>query len=161
FQSDGLHLSSADCAGLLAKLAREGRAGEDRYLAGGCVAQLEERFAKVLGKERAVFVPTGTLANHLALRCLAGTRSRVLVQAESHIYRDSVDCVQTLSHLNLIPLAPDKGTVPVAAVEEAYGRAMDRPYPVPVGVISLENPVRRKLGEAFDLGEMKKIAAFA
>jgi threonine aldolase len=51
--------------------------------------------------------------------------------------------------------------VPFGEVEEAYRRATDRPYPLQVGVISLESPVRRKLGEAFDLDEMKKIAVFA
>ena len=94
-----------------------------------------------------MFVPTGTLANHLAIRCQAGGKSRVLVQAESHVYRDSLDCVPTLSHLNLVPLAADKATVPVGEVEEAYRRATDRPFPLQVGVISLESPVRRKLGE--------------
>ena len=73
-----------------------GRAAADTYLNSGCVAELETRFAKLLGKERAVFVPTGTLANHLALRCLAGGKSRVFVPAESHIYNDSSDCVPVL-----------------------------------------------------------------
>jgi threonine aldolase len=161
FLSDGLHLSPAEYSRLLTKLARDGHAGVDRYLAGGCVAELEARFAKVLGKERAVFVPTGTLANHLALRCQARDRTRVLVQAESHIYCDSLDCVSTLSHLNLIPLAAGRATFTLAEAEEAHRRAANGPFPLQVGVISIESPVRRKLGEAFDYEEMKRIAAFA
>jgi threonine aldolase len=161
FFSDGLMLSPAEYTQLLAKLVKDGRAAPDVYQSGGCVAELEARFAKLLGKERAVFVATGTLANHLAIRCQAGGKSRVLVQAESHIYRDSLDCVQTLSHLNLVPLAADKATVPLAEVEDAHRRAAAGVFPLKVGVISLECPVRRKQGEAFDLNEMKKIAAFA
>jgi threonine aldolase len=44
----------------------------------------------VLGKEQAMFMPTGTLANHLAVRALAGGPSRVIVQNESHLYRPFV-----------------------------------------------------------------------
>jgi threonine aldolase len=161
FLSDGLMLSSAQYAELLAKLARDGRAGADSYLGGGAVAALEARFARLLGKEQALFVPTGTLANHLAIRCQAGRKSRVLVQAESHVYRDCLDCIQTLSHLNLVPLAADRATIPLTEVEEAHRRAAARPFPLQVGVISLECPVRRKYGEVFDLKEMQRIAAFA
>jgi threonine aldolase len=159
--SDGLNLSSAEYSALLSKLAQEKRAERDRYEAGGCVAELEARFAKLLGKEQAVFVPTGTLANHLAIRCQAGGKSRVLVQAESHVYRDTLDCVQTLSHLNLVPLAPGKATVPLSEIEEAYRQARSGPFPLQVGVISLECPVRRRSGEAVDLEELRRISSFA
>lgn len=161
FLSDGLPLSSADYARLLARLAEEGRAGADVYLDGGSVAGLEARFAKLLGKERAVFVPTGTLANHLALRCLAGQKSRVFVPAESHIYNDSSDCVEVLSHLNLVPLGAGRATFTVGEVEEAYKRATSGPFPLQVGAIAVECPVRRKTGEVFDYEEMKRVADFA
>ena len=64
-----------------------------------------------LGKERGVFLPTGTLANHLALRLHAHGGSRVLVQRESHVYADSGDCAQVLSNVNLVPRARIKGCV--------------------------------------------------
>jgi threonine aldolase len=133
----------------------------DSYLTGGSVAELEARFAQILGKERAVFVPTGTLANHLAIRRLTGSKTRTLVQAESHIYNDSLDCVQMLSHLNLVPLASGQATFTRDQVEEACKRATDGPFPTPVGAIAIECPVRRRYGETFDYEEMKRIAAFA
>ncbi|HEX6099631.1 MAG TPA: aminotransferase class I/II-fold pyridoxal phosphate-dependent enzyme [Thermoanaerobaculia bacterium] len=160
FSGDGLSLSPPEYARLLVKLAAED-GHRDNYMAGGVVETLEKRFAQVLGKERAVFVPTGTLANHLAIRNLAPAKTRVLVQAESHIYNDSLDCVQVLSHLNLVPLAPGQATFPLGQVEEACKRAMERPYPIRVGAMSIECPVRRKDGEAFDHEEMKRIARFA
>ena len=99
FLGDGIGLAPLDYAELLAKLAKHGMAKIDAYSYGGAVEELERQFAKILGKEGAVFVATGTLANNLALRLLSCGKSRVLVQAESHIYNDSYDCVQTLSHL--------------------------------------------------------------
>jgi threonine aldolase len=93
---DGVHLSPPDYARLLATLTADG-AKTDSYLKGGAVEELEGRFAKLLGKERALFFPTGTLANHMAVRLLAGERRHVLVQEESHLYRDEGDCAQALS----------------------------------------------------------------
>jgi threonine aldolase len=161
FVGDGPVLSPAEYGELLVKLAQSDRANNDLYLKGGAVEELESRFAAELGKERAIFVPTGTLANHLAVRRLAGERSRVLVQAESHLYCDAYDCAQTLSHLNLVPLVGGRATYTVVEVEEACNRAKDGPHPVPVGALSIECPVRRRLGELFDFDEMKRITAFA
>jgi threonine aldolase len=161
FLTDGLRLSPRDYTQLLMRLEQAGKIRPDSYLAGGTVEELEKRFTQILGKERAVFVPTGTLANHLAIRRLAGGKSRALVQAESHIYNDSLDCVQTLSHLNLVPLASGQATFTLGQVEEACKRATDGPFPTPVGVIAIECPVRRRQGETFDYEEMQRIAAVA
>jgi threonine aldolase len=161
FLHDGVGLSPVEYAELLVKLAHSGNASNDTYLSGAVVERLEKRFAEVLGKERAVFVPTGTLANHLAIRNLARGKSRVLVQAESHIYRDSLDCVQSLSSVNLVPLAEGQATFTLTQVEDACKRATDGPFPVPVGAISIESPVRRTRGQVFDYTEMKRITGYA
>src|SRR4051794_38154240 len=94
---DGLSLSAADYAGLLAQIAGKSEFRRDSYLHGGAVEELETRMARELGKERALFLSTGTLANQLAVRVLAGERRKVLVQQESHLYRDEGDCAQLLS----------------------------------------------------------------
>jgi threonine aldolase len=157
---DGVHLSPPEYAQLLATLTAGG-AKPDSYLAGGAVEELEGRFAKLLGKERALFFPTGTLANHTAVRLLAGERRHVLVQQESHLYRDEGDCAQALSGLNLVPLAPGRATIKASEIVGAVETAGSPPYPVPVGAISIESPVRRTLGQAFDFEEMKRISTFA
>jgi threonine aldolase len=95
------------------------------------------------------------------VRLLAGERRHVLVQEESHLYRDEGDCAQALSGLNLVPLAPGRATIKASEVIAAVERAGSPPYPVPVGAISIESPVRRTNGQAFDFEEMKKICSFA
>lgn len=157
---DGVGLSTAEYAQLLTKLTT-GDPKADVYLKGGAVEELEGRFAKLLGKERGLFFPTGTLANHVAVRLLAGERRHVLVQEESHLYRDEGDCAQALSGLNLVPLAAGRATIKATEIVEAVERAAAPPYPVPVGAISIESPVRRTRGQAFDFEELKKISAFA
>ena len=160
-RGDGLSPSPEEYAGLLAQLTENGGVEADYYSNGGAVEQMEKRFAEILGKERAVFFPTGTLANHVAVRELAGSDRRVIVQAESHIYNDSGDCIQTVSGLNLIPLAKGEATFSVEEVEGALRRTAAGRVKTNVGVISIENPVRRKLGQVFDYEEMKKISALA
>ena len=125
------------------------------------VASLEARFAALLGKDMAVYLPTGTLANHLALRRLARDGRRVLVQQESHVYNDEGDCAQQLSGLTLVPLAPGRATFTLADVEAELRRVETGRVHTAVGAISIQLPVRRIMGEVFDFAEMQKIAAFA
>jgi threonine aldolase len=161
FRSDGLALSPAEYALLLARLAGNDGIAADEFSRDGVVTRLEERVAAMLGKENAVFMPSGTLANHLALRLLAQRGRRVLVQRESHIYNDSGDCTQELSGLTLVPLAPRRTTFDLAEVEAEVAGPVEARVATPVGVISIESPVRRRAGEVFDFTEMQRIAAFA
>ena len=158
---DGLVLTPKDYAALLARLTADGKTVEDYYSQNGAVAQLEAACATLLGKESAVFMPTGTLANHLAVSALAGNDKRVIVQHEGHFYNDTGDCAQTLSQLTLMPLARGKATFTLADVEEVVGRTASGRVATRVGAISIENPVRRKAGEQFAMDEMRNVTAFA
>jgi threonine aldolase len=158
---DGLHLTPAEHGALLARLAGGRQIPADEYGLGGEVAEFEAWFAKLLGKERALFMPTGTLANHIALRVLARGRSRVIVQEVSHVYNDTGDGCQMLSNLNLIPLAAGKATFTREDVERVLVRTATGRVAAQVGAISIESPVRRLRGELFDYAEMKRIAALA
>ena len=122
FGHDGIPFTANEFAAQLAELAKGRQDLGDEYSRGGAVARLEAQFAALLGKETAVFMPSGTLANHLALRALAGTRRRVIVPEMSHIYNDTGDACQTLSALTLVPLAPGTATFTVADVEAVLAR---------------------------------------
>ena len=158
---DGIPLSPAEFAQRLASLVPAGGAEPDSYSRGGVVAALEKRMAGRLGKPAAIWMPTGTLANHLAVRALARTRGRVLVQAESHLYNDSGDCAQTLSGLNLVPLAPGRATFTLEDAERAWSTSESGRVAVPVGALQIETPVRRRSGERFDPAAMAAITAWA
>jgi threonine aldolase len=101
------------------------------------------------------------LANHLAIRSLAGNNKRVIVQQESHVYNDTGDSTQILSNLNLIPLAANKATFTTEEVDAVVKRTEGGRVASKVGVISIESPVRRKQGEVFEYEQMKQIATYA
>lgn len=157
--NDGVALNPVEYATLLQSLTVG--LEPDSYCLGGVVAKLEQTVATALGKEMAVWLSTGTLANHMAVRALAGDRRRVMVQHESHLFNDCGDCCQTLSGLHLVPLAPGKATFTVEDLEREAARGASGRVTVPIGAIQIETPVRRKTGEAFDFGEVKRVSQWA
>jgi threonine aldolase len=161
FTTDGLGLTPQEYSSQLSQLAAEAKINTDYYSRGGTVEELEQQFARLLGKESAVFLPTGTLANHMAVRKLAGENRRVLVQAESHLYNDSGDCATVLSDLNLIPLAPGEATLTLDEIKRWVERSSGGRVETKIGAISIESPVRRKRHEMFDFEEINKISAYA
>lgn len=161
FQWDGLGLSPHEYVTQLSEVAKGKAIAADYYSNGGMVAELEQQFARLLGKEAAMFVPTGTLANHLAIRKLAGNDRRVLVQAESHFYNDSGDCAEALSALNLIPLGLGRSTLELAEVKSWVERSAGGRVEARVGVISIESPVRRRDHEFVDFAELERISRYA
>jgi threonine aldolase len=158
---DGLGLTPAQYARLLDHLIDEKGLAPDSYSLGGVVEELEAQFARALGKERAIFMPTGTLANHLAVRAIAGGPSQVIVQEESHLYLDEGDCAQTLSNLTLMPLAKGRATFTADEVQQLLDRTKGARVLSRVSVISIETPVRRKQGERFDATELGEVVALA
>jgi threonine aldolase len=158
---DGVGLSPAQYASLLSRLLDEKGMEPDSYSLGGIVEELEENCARILGKERAIFMPTGTLANHMAVRALAGGSSRVIVQEESHFYQDEGDCAQTLSNLTLMPLAAGRATFTADDLQRVIDQTRSARVVPRVSVIAIETPVRRKQGESFEPTELKKIIAIA
>jgi threonine aldolase len=158
---DGIPHLPEEYARLLANLTAGGKIDPDSYSRGGAVEKLEAHMASLLGKEAAVWLPTGTLANHLAVRMLAGTKRRVLVQAESHLYNDCGDCAETLSGLHLVGLVPGKASFTMEEAERAANDALLGRVATPVGAIQIETPVRRQNGARFDYDEMRKICKWA
>lgn len=158
---DGINLSPAEYAALLARLSAERAPQADSYLLGGEIEAFERHWATILGKETAVFMPSGTLANQLALRALAGHRRRVIVPEPSHVYNDTGDACQTLSGLTLLPLGVGKPTFTLAEVEATLARTAGGRVATEVGAILVESPIRRLRGQLFDAAEIERIAAFA
>lgn len=158
---DGINLAPAAYAALLSDLTEKRQVHEDSYLLGGEVEQFEREWAALLGKETAVFMPSGTLANQLALRALAGSKRRVIVPEMSHVYNDTGDACQTLSGLTLMPLANGRATFRRDDVEAVLARTAGGRVAAEVGALLIESPIRRLSGQMFDWDEARRVTAFA
>jgi threonine aldolase len=158
---DGIGLTPQAYASLLDQLCRDADIEQDNYLLGGEVERFEQHCATLLGKEAAVFMPSGTLANQLAIRALAGSKKRVIVPEMSHVYNDTGDACQTLANLNLMPLAPNRATFTLDEVKSVLARTASGRVTTGVGALLIESPVRRLRGQTFEWEEAQRIAAFA
>ncbi|HEX2845975.1 MAG TPA: aminotransferase class I/II-fold pyridoxal phosphate-dependent enzyme [Chitinophagaceae bacterium] len=133
----------------------------DRYGIGGAVEELEKKFAVITGKEKAIYMPTGTLANQLAIAVLSGENTKVFVQDTSHVYRDEADAAQSVFNKRLMPLVKNETYFSAAALKQAIA-ALDHEevFKSGIGCVSIENPVRRKDGRMFPLEEIKLISEY-
>ena len=162
---DGLALTPAEQAARLQRLVHRKGFAADEYSLGGVVAELEAAFAALLGKPAALFVPTGTLANHLAVRALAGTSrgsaARVLVPHMSHLYNDTGDALTELSGLNMVALGHGSASFPLSEVAMELERARSGRVATQPAALVVESPVRRCQGELFDPEELRRVTDFA
>jgi threonine aldolase len=161
FTGDGVPLKPKEWASVLLQVTQETEVDLDSYSVGGPVAELEKKFAEKLGKEAAIFFGSGTQANQIAMRHVTAPDTKAIVPRESHYYADSVNCGPILSQLELIPMGKGRATFTFEEVKEEVEWNASLRGNKPVGAVMIESPVRRKDGEVFDFGEMKKICGYA
>lgn len=135
--------------------------GRDSYGNGGAVAALEKKFEEITGKEKAVFMPTGTMANQLAIAVLSGENTKVFVQDLSHVYRDEADAAQSVFQKRLMPLAMGETCFTADELKRAVESLGElEVFKSGIGAISIENPVRRSNGRMVAIEEIRKISEY-
>ena len=83
--------------------------GDDVYRDDPTTNRLEALAAEMLGMEAALFVPSGTMGNQLALMTHTRRGDEAIVSRESHIFGHEVGAAAVLSGLNLHPVDFPKG----------------------------------------------------
>jgi len=157
FRFDGAQLSPMEYLNKLQQINSESPIQMDSYGKGGVVEALEKKFAEITGKEKAIYMPTGTLANQLAIAALSGDQPKVIVQDISHINRDEADA-NLVYNKQLVPLADNKTYFTAAELEDKIKRLPSEEYFYSgIGAVSIENPVRRAFGEYIPFDELKAI----
>ncbi|HNZ37472.1 MAG TPA: beta-eliminating lyase-related protein, partial [Candidatus Marinimicrobia bacterium] len=89
--------------------------GDDVYGEDPTVNRLQERVAALLGKEAALFVPSGTMSNQIAIKCLTQPGDEIICEYESHIYTYEASGPAFNS---LVMPRPVKGHYGVMAIED-------------------------------------------
>ncbi len=120
------------------KAMAEAEVGDDVYGEDPTVRRLEERTAEVLGKEAALFVPSGSMGNQISLRVHGRSGTVVILEARSHIFHYEMGAMAALSGLLPRPVAGDGGHLTRAAVE-AWVRPESLYYMPRTSVVALEN----------------------
>ncbi|MDI3269661.1 MAG: GntG family PLP-dependent aldolase [Bacillota bacterium] len=137
----------------------EAEVGDDVYGEDPTVNRLEEEAAALLGKEAALFVPSGTMGNQIALLLHTHRGDEVWLEAESHIYWYEVGGLGSLAHVQprLIFGRNGKfGPQDLEALREPPDIHRPRPR-----LLCLENTHNRAGGVVWTVGEVEEVAAAA
>ncbi len=118
---------TSPCAEMRAAMAAA-EVGDDVYGEDPTVRRLEEQCCELLGKEAAMFVPTGTMANQVAIHVHCRAGDELICEARSHVYYYEGGSIARLSGTQVRPLPADGG-FPTAAQVEAAVRVDDPHYP--------------------------------
>ena len=161
FFYDGDDLNAGQYLETLQQANRREAIQRDFYGEGGAVTALEKKMAVITGKEKAIYLPTGTLANQLAIAVLSGTNTKVFVQDTSHVYRDEADAAQAVFGKRLMPLGNNQPYFTADELQQAIKGLKDREvFSSGIGAVSVENPVRRSEGRRVPIEEIRKISEY-
>ncbi len=133
--------------------------GDDVYGEDPTVNRLQDMAAALLGKRAALFVPSGTMANQLAIRSQTQPGQEVIVESKSHVVRYEQGAAGALAGVQLHWIAGDRGLVTAEQVETAI-RPKD-PHSIPTALICLENTHNAGGGTIYPLSTIEKIRAAA
>jgi threonine aldolase len=95
--------------------------GDDVYGEDPTVNELEARTAALLGKEAAVFVPTGTMSNQIAVRIHTESGDAALVEGTCHVVVNEAGGAAAISGVSIVPLRGVRGIFTAAEVDAAVG----------------------------------------
>lgn len=161
FINDGIFYRPADFLARLQEVDAQDPIERDSYAGDGTMEKLLHKCREITGKEAAIYMPSGTLANQLAIQVLSAGRTKTFVQETSHVYRDEGDAAQTLFGRRLIPLAKGQPWFGLDELKEAIAyHQSGEAFEAAAGVVSIETPVRRCDNRVFPLAEIKKIASY-
>ncbi len=133
--------------------------GDDVFGDDPTVQRLQSRVAEVLGQEAALFVPSGTMANQLAVRVHTQPGDEILLDANAHIYFYEAGAPAALSGVMCRCLAGTRGVFTGADVAAAL-RPADDHFP-PTRLVCVENTHNRGGGKVWPLDRLSEVAATA
>ena len=133
--------------------------GDDVYGEDPTVNHLQERVATILGKEAALFVPSGVMANQLALKVQTQPGDEVIVESESHIFNYETAGAAFLSHVQLYTVKGNHGIVIADQVAQAIRSSVY--YNPKTSLVCLENTHNKAGGTIYPIEEIQKIHELA
>src|SRR5437762_12782929 len=134
--------------------------GDEQKREDPTVNELERRTAELLGQEEAVYVPTATMANEIALRTLGRPGDEVVAEENSHIFLAELGGPAVHAGLMTRPLRCDAGRFTPEQLRETV-RVTDRSHVPPTRIVSVENTHNASGGRVWPLEEIEAIAATA
>jgi threonine aldolase len=140
----------------------EAEVGDDQYGEDPSVNRLQDRVARLLGKEAALFLPTGTMADQVALRTLTRPGDSVVVPWQSHVELHETGGASANAGIQVL-VAGDPGRRGLFDVDDFLAAALPSGhmlYP-PTTLVWIENPHNRGGGPVFPQADVAAICGAA
>ena len=135
--------------------------GDDVFGDDPTVAALEQRSAALLGKEAALFVPSGTMANQVAIRTWTEPGDEIIVEAGSHIYQYEGGAYAALSGVSIKCIEGVRGLMHAEQVRAGVRPPGGLSHFPNTRLVCVENSANRGGGTCYPPGQLVAIADVA
>lgn len=126
--------------------------GDDGYGEDPTINELEQRYAHLVGKEAAVFVPSGVMANQIAIRVLTRPGDLVIAGRSQHLVSFEMGAASRNSSVQLVTVDDTSGTLALSDVLELIDAEQDhQPH---VTMVAVENTHMPSGGTVWDVADL-------
>jgi threonine aldolase len=145
-------------AGMRAAMAAA-EVGDDVFGEDPSINRLQDRVAAILGKEAALYVPSGTMSNQICIRVQTQPGDELLCDASCHIYNFEAGGPAVLSGVTCRTIQGDHGILDVTQLEDKVRPGND--HLVRTRLVALENTHNRGGGRVYPLEKVQAISEWA
>ena len=129
--------------------------GDDVFREDPSINQLEAKCAALFNMEAALFCPSGTQTNQIAIKCHTRPGDEVICEAEAHIYQYEAGGIAFNSGASVRLIPGDRGRINAAQVKAAVNP--DDVHKAPSRLVCIENTSNRGGGSCYSFEELEKI----
>jgi threonine aldolase len=141
------------------KAMAEAEVGDDQYLEDPTVKRLQEMAAEKMGMEAALFMPSGTMGNQVAIKIHTQPGQEVITEERGHIYNFEMAAMSAIGGVLPRPIFGEGGILEVEAIKKAIRpKIYSRPQ---TSLITLENTHNHAGGTVYPTSKTKEVIAFA
>ena len=123
------------------------------------VHALEEMIADIMGTETALFVPSGTMSNQIAIWLQTAKGTAIAIEQNAHIYHYEASAPALLSGVRMKPILGDRGVMNSKELQKAF--PPDDPHFSPITMVCLEDTANKGGGTVYPMDTIKKIHSIA
>jgi threonine aldolase len=130
--------------------------GDDVFAEEPTVIALEEKVSKLFGKESALFCPSGTMTNQIAIKVHTQPGDEVLCDATAHIYNYEGGGISFNSGVQAKLIPGERGRISAQQVLESMNPSFD--WLTRTSLVCIENTANRAGGSYYSLQQMKELS---
>jgi len=140
---------------LMKEAMMQAAVGDDVFGEDPTVNELEKLAASIFGMESAIFCPSGTMSNQIAIKCHTQSGDEVICDALSHIYLYEGGGIGANAGASVQLLQGNRGRITAEMVQNAINPNED--YKARTSLVSLENTTNRGGGSCYNFNDIQSI----